>query len=62
MLVSSPDFFTSQLKCKEFVDIDLGEGSSCSTGQYATEIFTYLREAEVCEWRVGCIYGIFPRK
>lgn len=47
MHVSSPDFFSTKLKCKDFVDIDLVEGSGCATGQYAAEIFAYLRDAEV---------------
>ena len=47
MHISSPDPFSTNLKCKDFVDIDLGEGSSCATGQYATEIFAYLKDAEV---------------
>lgn len=49
MLVSSPDVFASKFQSKEeFVDIDLVENSSSgSTGEYASDIFSYLREAEV---------------
>lgn len=49
MLVSSPDVFASKFQSKkEFTDIDLVEDSSSgSTGEYASDIFSYLREAEV---------------
>lgn len=48
MLVSSPDVFSSKFQSKEFVDIDLlKDSNSGSTGEYASEIFSYLREAEV---------------
>lgn len=47
MLVSSPDVFASKLQSKEeFVDIDLVKDSG-SIGEYADDIFSYLREAEV---------------
>ena len=45
MLVSSPDIFATKSKSKEFVDIDLVEDTT--TGKYASEIFSYLKEAEV---------------
>lgn len=48
MLVSSPDVFASKFQSKEFVDIDLvKDSSSTGTGEYASDIFSYLREAEV---------------
>lgn len=48
MFVSSPDVFSSKFKSKEFVDIDLMEdSSSASAGEYASDIFSYLKEAEV---------------
>lgn len=49
MNVSSPDLLSSsKLHKKEFVDIDLIEDSNCcTTGEYAGQIFAYLREAEV---------------
>lgn len=47
MNVSSPDLY-NKLCSKEFVDIDLMEDSNCAiTGEYAHNIFSYLREAEV---------------
>lgn len=48
MFVSSPDVFSSKFRSKEFVDIDLVKDSrSAGTGEYASDIFSYLREAEV---------------
>lgn len=48
MHVSSPDLLASKLQCKAFVDIDLVEDANCgATGEYANEIFSYLKEAEV---------------
>ena len=47
MLVSSPDIFSKPPR-EEFVDIDLVKDShSAGTGEYASDIFSYLREAEV---------------
>lgn len=46
MNVSSPDCFASHLHCNELVDIDLLEDSN-STKAYASDIFAYLKEAEV---------------
>ncbi len=55
MHVSSPDVFASQLRCKEFIDIDLLENPNCSaTRDYANEIFAYLRGAEVKDYHYIC--------
>lgn len=54
MHVSSPDVFAPKPQRKEFVDIDLIEDNNCSaTGEYASHIFAYLREAEVRKWDDG---------
>lgn len=45
-LSSSPDTFSTLLQCNEVIDIDL-LGSCADSGEYAKEIFTFLREAEV---------------
>lgn len=48
MHVSSPDLFASKFQKKTFVNIDFIEDCNCCvTGEYASDIFTYLREAEV---------------
>lgn len=48
MNVSSPDHYNSKLCSKEFIDIDLVEDTNCAvTGEYAHNIFSYFREAEV---------------
>ena len=44
MLVSSP----SVLACSETIDSDLVENEACACcGDYAKDIFSYLKEAEV---------------
>lgn len=46
MHVSSPDMFAPKLQLNERLGMDLVEDST--TREYAAEIFTYLKEAEVC--------------
>ena len=48
MMLSSPDARNTSLMCTEVIDIDLLENNNCAVcGDYAKDIFTYLREAEV---------------
>lgn len=48
MLLSPPDPLNSSLMCTEIIDIDLLEDDNCAIcGEYARDIFSYLREAEV---------------
>ncbi len=48
MHLSSPDHLNTSLMCTEVVDIDQLEETSCTgCGEYARDIFAYLREAEV---------------
>lgn len=43
---SSPDVFAPKLQLKECLGMDLVEDNT--TREYAAEIFTYLKETEVC--------------
>jgi hypothetical protein len=48
-MVSSPDVF-SKFQREDFVDIDLVKDNNIAgTAEYASDIFSYLREAEVLE-------------
>ena len=50
MMLSSPDPLaaSSSLMCTEVIDIDLLEDNNCAVcGEYAGDIFAYLKEAEV---------------
>lgn len=51
MLLSSPGpLDNTSLMCTEVIDIDLLEDNNCAVcGEYARDIFAYLREAEVQE-------------
>ena len=64
MHVSSPDLFAPGFQSKMFVDIDSIEDSNVSTtGEYASEIFAYLREAEVRKIvRLKNIYVTVPSR
>eukprot|EP00731_Ephydatia_muelleri_P031178 Em0022g692a len=48
MLFSSPDMINTSLMCTEVIDIDVLEDNCCAAcGEYAKDIFSYLRESEV---------------
>lgn len=48
MLFSSPDMMNTSLMCTEVIDIDVLENNCCAAcGEYAKDIFSYLRESEV---------------
>lgn len=50
MMLSSPNPLASSstLVCTEVIDIDLLEDNNCAVcGEYAGDIFAYLKEAEV---------------
>lgn len=48
MHLSSPDGLRGSLMCMEVIDIDLLEDNNCAVcGEYANDIFVYLKEAEV---------------
>ena len=57
MLLSSPDPLNSSLMCTEIIDIDLLEDDNCAIfGEYARDIFSYLKEAEVESYLSSVFY------